>query len=151
MFKKFLRFMLKGKYYEYEINRIQDVCTLTGMLFIGTLARLGQLILITIILGVVGVIIASVGTMIVGALVKLPDYTLRLQEVGVSVVGMISVLVFINSLIMYGKGEIPFLPKWLPFKGKVKKEVKTNKSWTLIKDMYRPVKDKTCVKFSWDD
>lgn len=152
MLKVILRKLLMTHYQEWDVDMIKDVCTLTRMCISATIFGVLKTLIIMIL-------IACMVVMIIPPMVAISSLFLDLRGVwlGTAAFGTMMLFAytgfgFLCSILMAWNKEIPVLPTYISERlGHPERDKTPNKSVILIKDMWRSFKDKTCVKFDWED
>lgn len=152
MLKTVLRKLLMTHYQEWKVDSIKDVCTLTRMCI---LSLIFGVLKILIILGLLFIAVLAV----VPPMVSLSSLFLELRGgwlhtavFGIIMITIYSFAIFLLGIVLACLKEIPVLPTYISKRlGHATKDKTPNKNVILLKDMWRSFKDKTCVKFDWED
>jgi uncharacterized membrane protein len=146
-----LKWILSFKYYKKEIEDISDICSLTRK----TLAALVELIICTYIVVIVGGIVLITAAIILSPLTLFLPTTLyapldmiTMGVISICIIGIISTINVVGNTLV---GNVPILPSYIKVKTKVKstkpsKVKETSKTMLAVKEMYKSLKDKTCIK-----
>lgn len=154
-----LKKFLSVKYYGYEIKACQDICTLTRMCLVTMLGWVAC---------VIGVgIITIVACALLSPIVLITLYLPEGWQVGLDIMGFGAMTLFFYIVsgvlgIAWGLGAVllgnwQFAPEYMKrplrklFKKKSSsdtspKEKVPSQTWIVVKEMYKSVKEKTCIK-----
>ena len=158
---KLLKKFLSVKYYEYEISNCQDICTLTKMCGISLIFWWFWLFVGTMTLGILCVLLTSFSliTLYLPEGYQAPMIMLELGAVSLGVMTGVGLLSTAAGLSMVADGAIQFAPEYMkrPLRKLFKKNTSSqgdippkkkepSKTWIAIKETYKSIKDKTCIK-----
>lgn len=164
---RLLKLWLRMGYYDYQISGEKDICTLVRMCLRSGLCGVGYLVLIIFMLGMGALSLCGVLIMLSFLTLYLPEAYYASADIigsGYLLLCVISLLLLGGGIIDVSKGKMKFTPEYMkrPLRKLFKNStpdtednlVKENasleetpsKTWVAIKEMYRSVKDKTCIK-----
>lgn len=159
---KVLRLWLRMGYYDYQISGEKDICTLVRMCLKSGLWGVGYLFMFIIATGIGGLFLFFVGIMLSWLTLYLPDAYRADPDtmiMGIILSILVSITVLIGCTVEVFQGKRNFAPEYMKrplrklFKNSIPsteetvvKETPPSKTWIAIKEMYRSVKDKTCIK-----
>ena len=133
-----LKWILSFKYHGWEIREISDICSLTRK----TLLALVELISCICIVVIAGSVLLYIAGIILSPLTLfLPTAfyaPVPMIQAGIFSTCLIGIFLAIGLLIQTLQGEIPLI--------KVKSREKSSKTILAVREMYKSLKDKTCIK-----
>ncbi len=159
---KLLKLWLRMGYYDYQISGEKDICTLVRMCLKSGLCGVGYLVAIAFMFAV-GASLLYIGYCMFSFLtLYLPEaYYAPVDDIIFSYIllPILSVIALIGFTAEVLQGKRNFAPEYMKrplrklFKNStssteetIVKEKTPSKTWIAIKEMYRSVKDKTCIK-----
>lgn len=159
---KLLKLWLRMGYYENQIYGEKDICTLVRMCLKSGLCGVGYLFMFILVTGIGGLFLLCVGTMLSFLTLYLPEaYYAPVDYIIFSYIllPVLSIIALIGFTAEVFQGKRNFAPEYMKrplrklFKNNapsteetVVKDTPPSKTWIAIKEMYRSVKDKTCIK-----
>lgn len=159
---KLLKLWLRMGYHNYQISGEKDICTLVRMCLKSGLCGAGYLFMFILATGIGGLILFCIGVMLSWLTLYLPDAYRADPDtmiMGIIFSALVSIVALIGFTVDVLQGKRNFAPEYMKrplrklFKNNtliteetVVKETPPSKTWIAIKEMYRSVKDKTCIK-----
>lgn len=158
-----LKKFLGVNYDNYDIKHCQDICTLTRMCLVAMVCWSILVVLGVLVLGVLSVLLTafSLITLFFPEGYQAPLFILELGAVSLGVITGLGCIFTIAAAIMTSDGQLGFAPEYMKrplrklFKKKLSSEVSgdtlpkekvPSQTWIAIKEMYKSVKENTCIK-----
>ena len=159
---KLLKLWLRMGYHEYQITGEKDICTLVSMCLRSGLCVIGYLTTIAIVLTMGAALLWAIYLMFSFLTLFLPEvYYAPADDIllGLGLLTAVSGILLIGFMGEVFQGKRHFAPEYMKrplrnlFKkgdlsgeGPLNREKKTSQTWIACKEMYRSVKEKTCIK-----
>lgn len=164
---KLLKLWLSIGYHDYQITGEKDICTLVRMCLKSGLSFVGYLFMLVFMLGVGGAILWFVCLMFSFLTLFLPEayyVDIKAMTAGGIFLAMVCVVTLLGFIAEVLQGKRKFAPEYMkrPLRKLFKKvyvskeestvdvkpceEYKPSPTWIACKEMYRSIKEKTCIK-----
>lgn len=152
---KLLKMILSWHYESYNINHNEiDTCILARMVIIAIFSGISNVIIFTCLISVLLLLVGFILLPLSLLTLYLPEgyqVPYEIMQISYEVVLPLIWVVFplVVGISKTVKGDMPLAPTYLTkhFKTVNKpKEKKPSPTWLAIKEMYKSIKDKTCVK-----
>ena len=159
---KLLKLWLRMGYHDYQISGEKDICTLVRMCLKSGLCGVGYLFMFILAVGIGGLFLFCIGVMLSWLTLYLPDAYRADPDtmiIGIILSALVSIVALIGFTVDVLQGKRNFAPEYMKsplrklFKNNtpsteetIIKENPPSKTWIAIKEMYRSVEDKTCIK-----
>ena len=155
-----LKKFLEVQYDNYDIKHCQDICTLTRMCLIAMMCWGVLLVLGALVLGAISVLLTafSLITLYLPEGYRAPLFILELGAVSLGVMTFLGCTGVVAATIMTLDDQLEFAPEYMKrplrklFKkvslqdGTPPKEKVPSQTLVAVKEMYKSVKEKTCIK-----
>ena len=159
---KLLKLWLRMGYHDYQITGEKDICTLVRMCLRSGLCGVGYLTTIAIIAAMGAALLWVVYLMFSFLTLFLPEaYYASVDDIlfGLILLLIVSFIALLGTLADVMKGRVAFAPEYMkrPLRKLFKlsglsveystvRENKPSQTWIACKEMFRSVKEKTCIK-----